>query len=147
MRKNFLPWAIPSASISLSDKADDLMKEKIIVHKQCGKEEDMEYKFTDENFEEEVLKSEIPVLVDFYADWCGPCKMMGPVIEKLAEELQGKVKIGKCDTEDNMKLCQQYRITNIPAFIVFRGGKEVERFIGAMSANDLKNKLLQAIGE
>lgn len=123
------------------------MKEKIIVHKQCGKEEDMEYKFTDENFEEEVLKSEIPVLVDFYADWCGPCKMMGPVIEKLAEELQGKVKIGKCDTEDNMKLCQQYRITNIPAFIVFRGGKEVERFIGAMSANDLKNKLLQAIGE
>lgn len=123
------------------------MKEKIIVHKQCGKEEDMEYRFTDENFEEEVLKSEIPVLVDFYADWCGPCKMMGPVIEKLAEELQGKVKIGKCDTEDNMKLCQQYRITNIPAFIVFRGGKEVERFIGAMSANDLKNKLLQAIGE
>lgn len=123
------------------------MKEKIIVHKQCGKEEDMEYRFTDENFEEEVLKSEIPVLVDFYADWCGPCKMMGPVIEKLAEELQGKVKIGKCDTEDNMKLCQQYRITNIPAFIVFRGGKEVERFIGAMSGNDLKNKLLQAIGE
>lgn len=123
------------------------MKEKIIVHKQCGKEEDMEYRFTDENFEEEVLKSEIPVLVDFYADWCGPCKMMGSVIEKLAEELQGKVKIGKCDTEDNMKLCQQYRITNIPAFIVFRGGKEVERFIGAMSANDLKNKLLQAIGE
>ncbi len=117
------------------------------MHKQCGKEEDMEYRFTDENFEEEVLKSEIPVLVDFYADWCGPCKMMGPVIEKLAEELQGKVKIGKCDTEDNMKLCQQYRITNIPAFIVFRGGKEVERFIGAMSANDLKNKLLQAIGE
>lgn len=107
----------------------------------------MEYIFTDENFEEEVLKSELPVLVDFYADWCGPCKMMAPVVERLAEELQGKVKIGKCDTEDNMKLVQQYRITNIPAFIVFREGKAVDRFLGAMSSADLKNKLLQAIGE
>lgn len=106
----------------------------------------MEYKFTDENFETEVLKSDIPVLVDFYADWCGPCKMMAPVLEKLAEEFQGKVKIGKCDTEENMQLVQQYRITNIPAFIVFQEGKPVDKFIGAMSASDLKGKLEQAIG-
>ena len=106
----------------------------------------MEYRFTDENFETEVLKSDIPVLVDFYADWCGPCKMMAPVLEKLAEEFQGKVKIGKCDTEENMQLVQQYRITNIPAFIVFEEGKPVDKFIGAMSASDLRDKLEQAIG-
>lgn len=106
----------------------------------------MEYKFTDENFEAEVLKSDIPVLVDFYADWCGPCKMMAPVLEKLAEEFQGKVKIGKCDTEENMQLAQQYRITSIPAFIVFQEGKPVDKFIGYMSAGDLKDKLEQAIG-
>lgn len=106
----------------------------------------MEYRFTDENFETEVLKSDIPVLVDFYADWCGPCKMMAPVLEKLAEEFQGKVKIGKCDTEENMQLVQQYRISNIPAFIVFQEGKAVEKFIGAMSASDLRDKLEQAIG-
>lgn len=105
----------------------------------------MEYRFTDENFEAEVLKSDIPVLVDFYADWCGPCKMMAPVVEKLAEELQGKVKVGKCDTEENVQLVQQYRISSIPAFIVFQDGKPVEKFVGAMSAGDLKNKLEQAI--
>lgn len=105
----------------------------------------MEYKFTDENFEAEVLKSDVPVLVDFYADWCGPCKMMAPVVEKLAEELQGKVKVGKCDTEENVQLVQQYRISSIPAFIVFQDGKPVEKFVGAMSAGDLKNKLEQAI--
>ena len=67
----------------------------------------MEYNFTMENFEKEVLQSDIPVLVDFYADWCGPCKMMAPVIAALAEEFEGKMKIGKCDTEENMPLAQK----------------------------------------
>lgn len=101
----------------------------------------MEYRFTTANFEEEVLKSDVPVLVDFYADWCGPCKMMGPVVEKLAEEMEGRMKVGKCNVDDDMQLAQQYRISNIPAFIVFKDGQAVERFIGAMSAAEFKDKL------
>ena len=105
----------------------------------------MEQKFTTENFEKEVLQSELPVLVDFYADWCGPCKMMAPVIEKLAEELDGRVKVGKCNVDDNMRIAQKYNISGIPAFIVFKGGAPAANFVGAMSANDLKEKLLQVI--
>lgn len=101
----------------------------------------MEYKFTTENFETEVLKAATPVLVDFYADWCGPCKMMAPVVEKMAEEFNGRIKVGKCNVDENMQLAQQYRITNIPAFIVFKDGKPVETFVGAMSTSELKGKL------
>lgn len=103
----------------------------------------MEYKFTTENFETEVLKAEMPVLVDFYADWCGPCKMMGPVIEKLAEQLEDKIKVGKCNVDDNMQLAQTYRISSIPAFIVFVDGKPAASFLGAMSETQLKEKLEQ----
>lgn len=101
----------------------------------------MEYKFTTANFEEEVLKSDIPVLVDFYADWCGPCKMMGPVVEKLAEELAGKIKIGKCNVDENMALAQKYRVASIPNFIVFKGGQPVANYLGAMSEDELFEKL------
>ena len=79
----------------------------------------MEYTFTAANFEEEVLQSELPVLVDFYADWCGPCKMMGPVVEKCAEAYAGKMKIGKLNVDDNMAIAQKYRVVSIPHFIVF----------------------------
>lgn len=105
----------------------------------------MEYQFTTENFEEEVVNSQLPVFVDFFADWCGPCKMMAPVIEKLAEEYEGRVKVGKCNVDDNMQLAQRYRITNIPAFILFKEGKPVANFLGAMSAADLKAKIEQAL--
>lgn len=101
----------------------------------------MEYKFTTENFGEEVLKSSIPVLVDFYADWCGPCKMMAPIVEKMAEEFEGRIKVGKCNVDDNMQLAQQYRISSIPAFMIFKDGKPAEFFVGAMSATELKGKL------
>lgn len=101
----------------------------------------MEYKFTTANFEEEVLKSELPVLVDFYADWCGPCKMMAPIVEKLAEEYDGRIKIGKCNTDDNMPLTQKYRVASIPTFIVFKGGEPVATYMGAMPADDLRDKL------
>lgn len=97
----------------------------------------MEYKFTVDNFEEEVLKSEIPVLVDFYADWCGPCQMMAPIVERLAKEYEGKMKIGKCDTGANMPLVQKYRVSNIPAFMIFKGGEVVERFVGAKSEDEM----------
>lgn len=105
----------------------------------------MEYKFTTENFEEEVLKSDIPVLVDFYADWCGPCKMMAPIVEKLAEEFDGRVKVGKLNIDENMQTAQQYRVASIPTFIVFKEGKQQANYLGAMSASELKEKLEQAL--
>jgi thioredoxin 1 len=105
----------------------------------------MEYKFTEENFETEVLAAKTPVLVDFYADWCGPCKMMAPVVEKLAEELEGKLKVGKCNVDDNMQLAQRYRVSSIPAFIVFQDGKPAQTYVGAMSAAELKEKLGQVL--
>lgn len=101
----------------------------------------MEYKFTTENFDTEVLQSDIPVLVDFYADWCGPCKMMAPILEELAGEYAGKLKIGKCDTDENMILAQKYRIASIPNMQLFKNGELVANYIGFMSAAQLKEKL------
>ncbi len=101
----------------------------------------MEYKFTTENFEAEVLKEELPVLVDFYADWCGPCKMMAPIVEKLAEEYEGKLKIGKCNIDENMPLAQKYRVASIPTFILFKGAQPAATFLGAMSEDDLCDKI------
>ncbi len=101
----------------------------------------MEYKFTTENFETEVLQSDIPVLVDFYADWCGPCKMMAPVVEKLAEELEGRVRVGKLNVDESMQIAQQYRVSSIPTFIIFKNGKPEASYLGAMSQADLKDKV------
>lgn len=105
----------------------------------------MEHKFTTANFEAEVLNAELPVLVDFYADWCGPCKMMAPVVERVAEEYDGRLKVGKCNTDENMPLAQKYRIASIPTFMIFKGGQPVETFLGAMSADDLMDKLDAAL--
>lgn len=105
----------------------------------------MEYKFTTENFEEEVLKSELPVFVDFYADWCNPCKMMAPVVEKIAADYEGKVKVGKCNIDENMPLAQKYRVASIPTFMVFRDGQPAATFMGAMSAQQLTKQLDEAL--
>ena len=105
----------------------------------------MEHKFTTENFDAEVLKSDIPVLVDFYADWCGPCKMMAPVVEKMAEEFEGRIKVGKLNADDEMQIAQQYRISSIPTFMVFKEGKVSESWLGAMSAAELQSKLEQVL--
>ena len=101
----------------------------------------MEYKFTTDNFEKEVLQSELPVLVDFYADWCGPCKMMTPIVEGLAQGYDGKVKVGKLNIDDEMEIAQQYRVMSIPTFILFKDGKAVETSVGAMSKDELESKL------
>lgn len=101
----------------------------------------MEVKITTENFETEVLQSGIPVLVDFYADWCGPCKMMGPVLEEIAAEFEGKLKVGKCNTDDNMLLAQKYRVASIPNMQLFKGGQVVANYIGYMSKSELQEKL------
>ncbi|MBP3206354.1 MAG: thioredoxin [Lachnospiraceae bacterium] len=106
----------------------------------------MEYKFTTDNFEAEVLKSELPVLVDFYADWCGPCKMMAPIVEEVATEYDGKLKVGKCNIDDNMPLAQKYRVASIPTFMIFKGGEAVETMIGGMPADTLCDKIDEVIG-
>ena len=108
-------------------------------------EKNMEYKFTTENFDAEVLQAEVPVLVDFFADWCGPCKMMAPVVEKMAEEFEGRIKVGKCNVDENMQLAQRYRISSIPAFILFKNGKPEATYVGAMSASELKSKMEQVL--
>ncbi len=86
--------------------------------------------FTDENFDQEVLKSDLPVMVDFWAPWCGPCQMAGPVIDELAEEYEGKVKIGKLNVDDNQQVAMKYGVMSIPTVILFKDGKEVGRKIG-----------------
>ena len=92
----------------------------------------MEYTFTVANFEEEVLNSPLPVLVDFYADWCGPCKAMAPVVEELAEEYAGKVKVGKINVDNAMDIATKYRIMSIPTFMVFKGSEAVAKMIGSV---------------
>jgi len=86
---------------------------------------------TTANFESEVLKSDLPVLVDFWATWCGPCKMTEPVVDEIAKEFAGKVKVGKVDVDQNPALSQQCNVMSIPTFIVFKGGQPVGSLIGA----------------
>ena len=101
----------------------------------------MEYKFTTANFEEEVIKSDIPVLVDFYADWCGPCKMMMPIVDKMAEKYDGKIKVGKVNSDEENQLAAKYNIMSIPSFLLFKNGELVDTLTGAMPADTLARKL------
>ena len=103
----------------------------------------MEYTFTSENFEEEVLKSDVPVLVDMFATWCGPCKMMAPIVAQLAEEYKGSVKVGKLDIDQNVDIVSQYKIMSVPTFLVIKDGEVVKKLIGAVS----KEELVEAIGQ
>lgn len=96
--------------------------------------------FTKDNFEQEVLKSDVPVLVDFWATWCGPCQMVLPIIEELADELQG-VKIGKVNVDEEMELAKQYRVMSIPTLIVFKNGEKAEMSVGAKSKEEIKAML------
>lgn len=100
----------------------------------------MELNLNSENFEEEVLNSEQPVLVDFYADWCGPCKMMAPIIEELAVELKGKGKVGKINVDNSQDLAMKYGIMSIPTLIIFKNGKEFKRFVGVRDKKELKEQ-------
>jgi len=100
----------------------------------------MEYRFTKDSFEKEVLESKEPVLIDFYADWCGPCKMMAPVVEKLAEKYEGKVKVGKVNSDDEPELAQMFQVMSIPNFVIIKDGKVVDRVIGAVPQQALEEK-------
>lgn len=96
-----------------------------------------EVKITKDNFEEEVLKSDIPVLVDFYATWCGPCSMLSPVLAEIASEYEGKVKVGKVNTDEEADLAMKYQISMIPAVLVFKNGEHVGTSIGFKSKEEL----------
>lgn len=98
----------------------------------------MEKKFTTANFEAEVLQSDMPVLVDFYADWCGPCKMMAPLVEQLAAEYEGKAVVGKLNIDEEEDIAAQYRVMTIPTLAVFKGGKLVDKLIGVNSKEAVK---------
>jgi thioredoxin 1 len=97
-------------------------------------------KFDGNNFEAEVLKSDIPVFVDFYADWCGPCKMMSPVIDKMAEEYAGRIKVGKVNVDENSDLAVKYGIMSIPNMVFFKNGEVVDRVVGAIPKPQMQAK-------
>lgn len=96
---------------------------------------------TDQNFEEEVLKASTPVLVDFYAEWCGPCKMIAPIIDELAGEYEGKAKIVKVNVDESPSTAQGFGVMSIPTLIFLKGGEEVDRITGALPKDALAEKL------
>ena len=104
----------------------------------------MEYTFTSDNFEEVVLKSDVPVLVDMFATWCGPCKMMAPEVAQLAEEYEGTVKVGKLDIDQNVDIVAQYKIMSVPTFLVIKDGEVKAKLIGAVSKEELVDAIDQA---
>ena len=95
----------------------------------------------EQNFEQEVVNSNIPVLVDFWATWCGPCKMLLPVIDEIAKEYEGKLKVCKVNTDENMTLSSQFQITSIPCLIIFKNGKAINKMVGFRPKNDIKKEI------
>ncbi len=100
---------------------------------------------TDETFEDVVIGSEVPVLVDFWADWCAPCKIIAPIVEELAGEYDGKVKFAKLDVDSNPRIATQYGIRGIPTLLIFSGGSPVDQVVGAVPKSTLKGRLDKAI--
>ena len=101
----------------------------------------MALEITDSNFEETVLKSDKPVLVDFWAAWCGPCRMVGPIIDELSKEYEGKAVVGKVDIDSNQQYAAQFGVRNIPTVLVFKNGELVDRKVGVSSKNDYAQAL------
>lgn len=100
---------------------------------------------TDSNFQQEVLSSDRPVLVDFWAEWCGPCKMIAPIVEELAKEYDGKLKVGKVDVDTNQQVSMQFGVRSIPTLLIFKSGKVVEQVIGAVPKRLLAEKIAKHV--
>lgn len=97
--------------------------------------------FKDATFETDVLQSDVPVLVDFWAPWCGPCRMLAPTIDAIADEYEGKVKVGKVNTDENPQISTQHKINSIPTLMIFKGGEMVEQLVGALPKEKITEKL------
>ncbi len=96
---------------------------------------------TDSSFDQDVIKSEIPVLVDFWAPWCGPCRMVAPVVEEISQQYEGQVKVVKVNTDENPNVASQYGIRSIPTLMIFKGGQRVDMVVGAVPKTTLANTL------
>lgn len=101
--------------------------------------------FTESNFDGEVMKSSTPVLVDMWAAWCGPCRMIAPMVEDLANTYQGKMKMGKLNVDDHPQVAGQFRIMNIPTLLIFKGGQEVDRIVGVVPKEELSRRIDRVI--
>ncbi len=101
----------------------------------------MAFQFTDVNFQKEALESELPVLVDFYADWCGPCKMVAPIVAELAEEYAGVYKIGKLNIDNEPETAEKYRVMSIPTLMIIKNGEVADKIVGAVPKAAIKEKL------
>ena len=106
----------------------------------------MEVKLTDENFEQEILKAELPALVDFWAPWCGPCHMVAPIVEEIANQYQGKLKVGKLNVDEAPGIASKYGIMSIPTLVIFKEGKVVEQMVGASPKEQIEEKIKPYIG-
>ena len=101
----------------------------------------MEYQFTSDHFQKEALDSKEPVLVDFYADWCGPCRSMMPVVEEVANEYKGRLKVGKVNSDKEPELARAFNVMSIPAFFILKDGKVVDQMVGAMPKSMLTSRI------
>jgi len=102
--------------------------------------------FTDENYDAEVKQSEIPVLIDFWATWCPPCKMLAPIVDELADEMVGKLKVGKVDTDACPTIRDSFGINSIPTLVLLKGGKELERIVGFIPKKEILSKIESHLG-
>jgi thioredoxin 1 len=106
----------------------------------------MEITLTDDNFEQEVLKSDKPFLVDFWAPWCGPCKMVSPVVSEIAKEMKDKLRVGKMNVDEHPKIPQKYQVSSIPSLKIFQNGKVVNEIIGAAPKSAIEDKIKKVTG-
>jgi thioredoxin 1 len=106
-----------------------------------------EQTFTDQNFEQEVLKSEVPVLVDFWAEWCGPCRMQAPIIEQIAKDFNGQAKVGKLEVDQNPTTAQKYQVMSIPTLMIIKKGETVWQGVGLQQKKNLEEALKGVLGK